>query len=59
VFDNVHLTEQSINIIKSELKGNIQNTGLPAVIVRALQQIKDVNYPEVSLSGLLRFLKSR
>ncbi|MBK1891356.1 hypothetical protein Undi14_15065 [Undibacterium sp. 14-3-2] len=49
VFDNVHLTEQSINIIKSELKGNIQNTGLPAVIVRALQQIKDVNYPEVSL----------
>ncbi|MBR7792652.1 hypothetical protein KDM87_08610 [Undibacterium sp. FT147W] len=49
VFDNVHLTEQSINIIKSELKGNIQNTGLPAVVVRALQQMKDVNYPEISL----------
>ena len=49
VFDNIHLTEQSISNIKAQLKGNIQNTGIPAVLVRLLGQIKDVSYPEVSL----------
>ncbi|PRC93456.1 hypothetical protein [Solimicrobium silvestre] len=49
VFDNVHLTEQSLSTIQNELKGNIQNTGAPAVVVRLLRQIKDVSYPEVSL----------
>jgi len=49
VFDNVHLTEQSISTIQNELKGNIQNAGVPAVIVRLLGEIKDVSYPETSL----------
>jgi len=49
VFDNVHLTELSLATIKNELKGNIQNTGVPAMIVKLLEQIKDVDYAEVSI----------
>ncbi|WMW80517.1 hypothetical protein RF679_18035 [Undibacterium cyanobacteriorum] len=49
VFDNIHLTTQSITNIKAQLKGNIQNTGVPSVLIRLLSQIKDVSYPEVSL----------
>lgn len=49
VFDNIHLTDLALATIKNELKGNIQNTGIPAIIVKLLTEIKDVNYPEVSL----------
>lgn len=49
VFDNIHLTEQSLATIKNELKGNIQNTGVPAMIVKLLEQIKDVDYAEIDL----------
>jgi hypothetical protein len=49
VFDNIHLTDLALTTIKNELKGNIQNTGVPAIIVKLLSEIKDVNYPEVSL----------
>ncbi len=49
VFDNIHLTEQALATIKNELKGNIQNTGIPTIIVKLLGEIKEVNYPEVSL----------
>ncbi len=49
VFDNVHLTEQGLATIKKELDGNIQNKGVPAAVVRMLGQMKDINYPELSL----------
>ncbi len=49
VFDNIHLTAQSIANIKVQLKGNVQNSGIPSVLVRLLGQIKDVSYPELSL----------
>lgn len=49
VFDNIHLTAQAIANIKVQLKGQVQNTGIPAVLVRLLAEIKDVSYPETSL----------
>ena len=49
VFDNFHLDEQALDTIKNALKGDIQNTGVPAAVVHMLQQIKDVDYPDVGV----------
>ena len=57
VFDNVHLTEQSLLNIKNELKGNIRNTGVPTQVVTALKAIQDVDYPELSIFHSAAFAK--
>jgi hypothetical protein len=57
VFDNVHLTEQSLLNIKNELKGNIRNAGVPIPIVTALKAIQDVDYPEASIFHSAAFAK--
>ncbi|GGC76629.1 hypothetical protein [Undibacterium terreum] len=49
VFDNYHLDAQTLDTIKVELKGNVQNAGVPTAVVHMLEQIKDVEYPEISI----------
>lgn len=49
VFDNFHLNAQALDTIKNELKGVVQNAGVPAVVARLLLQIKEVDYAEAGL----------
>ena len=49
VFDNYHLDEQALETIKNQLKSNVLNAGLPPSVVRMLEQITGVNYPEASV----------
>lgn len=49
VFDNYHLDAQGLETIQNQLKSNVLNAGMPAAVVRMLEQIRDVNYPEASV----------
>ncbi|WP_343732783.1 hypothetical protein [Duganella sp.] len=49
VFDNYHLDAQGLETIQNQLKSNVLNAGMPAAVVRMLEQLKDVNYPEASV----------
>lgn len=49
VLDNYHLDAQGLDTIQNQLKDNVLNAGVPAAVVRMLEQIKDVNYPEASV----------
>ncbi|MRW89708.1 hypothetical protein GJ699_06910 [Duganella sp. FT80W] len=49
VFDNFHLDEQSLDTIHNQLKDNVLNAGMPAQVVRMLEQMQDVSYAELSI----------
>jgi hypothetical protein len=49
VFDNYHIDGLSLDTIKSQLKGLVQNDGVPEVVKDLLEQIKEVDYVELGL----------
>lgn len=49
VFDNYHLDQQALDTIGKMLSGSIHVVGVPAGVVKALGQIKEVDYPEAAI----------
>ncbi|MBY0572279.1 MAG: hypothetical protein K2P84_01245, partial [Undibacterium sp.] len=49
VFDNIHLSEQSLDNIKKALTGNVQNAGVSPIVADLLREIQDVDYGERSI----------
>jgi hypothetical protein len=49
VIDNYHIDAQGLETVQNQLKGNVLNAGVPPSVVRMLEQIRDVNYPEASV----------
>ena len=49
VFSDYHLDQQALATIQNQLKNNVLGVGVPEALVRMLEQIKDVDYSEVSV----------
>ncbi|MFZ6658108.1 hypothetical protein [Undibacterium sp. TJN19] len=49
VVDGVQLNAQSLLNLKNDLKGDIRNASVPAVIIKMLKEIQDVQYPDQAL----------
>jgi len=49
VLDNIHLNEAGLQTIQNELRGNVLNAGVPPAVVRMLEELRGVNYPEASV----------
>jgi hypothetical protein len=49
VFDNYHLSGLALDTIKNQLKGVVQNEGVPEVVTRLMTEIQEVDYVEAGL----------
>lgn len=46
VFDNFHLDQPALDTIARQMEGSVVYAGVPALVVKMLAQIKEVDYPD-------------
>jgi hypothetical protein len=49
VFDNYHLDQQALDTVEKQLSGSVHYVGLPGAVVKMLEQIKEVDYPDAEI----------
>lgn len=49
VFDNFHLDQQALDSIEKQLSGSARYVGVPGAVVKMLEQIKGVDYPDLEI----------